>query len=65
MPWAYDDAMCRAQFVSTGLDCSSSQFTSQTFCTSQGDACVSDIPLVACSDLAAGTANLPASCNFL
>jgi len=62
--WTIDEASCRAFYVSDGLDCSSPMITSTSACTTAVNACVGDIPLVACSDIVAGTANLPASCSM-
>ena len=61
--WGYDDALCRAEYVAAGTDCSSSTYTSTTSCIADVDRCVGDVPLVACSDIIAGTGNWPASCD--
>ena len=63
--WTIDDPSCRAYFVSEGFDCSSPEVTSTTDCTADVDRCIADMPLVACSDIVGGTANLPASCAAL
>jgi len=61
--WALSVTACRAYNVSTGFDCSSSEWTSASYCAESVDVCVGDIPLVACSDIYAGTASLPRSCG--
>lgn len=61
--WAYATANCQAHFVASGIDCSSPSRTSVMVCTEGVNACVRDIPLIACSDISIGTVNLPASCN--
>lgn len=63
MPWAYSLAQCTGNFVSRGFDCASPERTSMTICRESSIRCAGDIPLVACSDVLAGTANFPASCR--
>lgn len=59
-----DDASCRAGYVSEGIDCSSPMFTGMTACTTAVTECVGDIPLIACTDLLAGTAGIPPACSM-
>ncbi len=60
--WAYSVADCRGAHVAMGFDCSSTEWTSMSYCAEGIDRCVGDIPLVACTDITGGTAALPGSC---
>ena len=60
--WAKDMTTCKAHWVETGLDCSSPTYAGKTVCESLTTECQQDIPTIACSDAANGTANWPASC---
>ena len=62
-PWATDMARCKAHWVETGLNCASAEFTSKMVCPTATMDCQDDIPLLACTDVANGTANWPASCG--
>jgi hypothetical protein len=61
--FAYDENSCKANYVAMGYDCATSQYASKMVCQPETDACINDIPLVACTDIEGGTANWPASCN--
>jgi hypothetical protein len=61
-PWATDLSRCKAHFIESGVNCASPEF-SEMVCESVTAKCQGDIPLVACSDLAFGTANWPSSCR--
>ena len=62
--WATSITACRGYHVSSGsLDCAAPEWTSASFCAEGIDVCVGDIPLVSCSDIYSGTANLPRSCG--
>lgn len=63
MSWAYSANQCTGHFVSTGFNCASSEWTSRMVCREASQRCANDIPLVSCSDVVAGTANFPPSCN--
>jgi hypothetical protein len=63
--WAQSADECRGHLSANGLDCAASTRTSASVCSSDVRACVDAIPLVACSDLYAGTFNLPRACDPL
>lgn len=54
---------CKAWTIRAKFDCASTAFTSKTVCSAPTTACVNDYPLVACSDITAGTANEPTTCK--
>lgn len=60
--YGYDAAMCRAEIVTEGTDCSSTEWTDVMYCVTGAMQCANDVPLIACSDVTGGTANLPHSC---
>jgi hypothetical protein len=61
--WATDMARCKAHWVEGGLNCASPTYSDKTVCASLTAECQGDIPLIACTDAANGTANWPASCG--
>src|SRR5258706_9636348 len=61
--WATDMARCKAHWVEGGLNCASSTYADKAVCASLTMECQSDIPLIACTDAANGTANWQASCG--
>ena len=60
--WA-DVLTCKADAMKQGYDCSASKIAEAQSCVDKTQACVGDLPLVACSDMKGGTANWPASCS--
>ncbi len=62
-PWATDMARCKARWVESGINCAAPSFASKMACSTVTSDCQEDIPLVACTDVANGTANWPATCS--
>lgn len=58
--WAYDVNSCKGEYVTLGYNCAA--MSDSTCCEEATSRCVSDIPIVACTDIIAGTAYFPASC---
>jgi hypothetical protein len=56
-------AACRGEHVAGGFDCAADSWVTAEYCREGVDACVADIPLVACTDITGGTAELPSSCR--
>lgn len=59
--WGSSVSECRAEYVRSGTDCSSPDWTTMTYCADGVDACVRAIPSITCDDAFAGT--LPPACG--
>jgi hypothetical protein len=62
-PWATNIGLCKARFLQTGAHGAAPDYANRLVCPSVTTTCQNDVSLVACSDLASGTANWPPSCN--
>ncbi len=56
-----DVTQCKASQLTQGYDCSSPHY-SKSVCQNLATTCTQDVPLMACSDIRAGTDNWPTSC---